>query len=234
MVRGLFQYHFMSNIFIVIPAYNEAKHVSSVIDNIKNVNSDFNIVVVDDCSDDNTYDVAVQSDVQVLKHVINRGQGAALKTGTEYAIIKGADIIVHFDADGQFLAADIPNVIAPIIAHEADIVFGSRFMGKPSNMPILKKYFLMPIINIIQRKLFNIHLTDPQSGFRAFNVDIFPKIYWRSDHMAHCSEILHLSFSNKLRVQEVAVTVIYNEFGQTLFNGLNIIKDSFLNIFLKH
>ena len=224
----------MQNIFIVIPAYNEEKNITKVIDNIKNTNNDFNIIVVDDCSSDNTYQIIAQAGIKVLRHIINRGQGAALKTGTEYAIMNKADIVVHFDADGQFLAGEIKDVIKPIIDQQADIVFGSRFLGKPSNMPSLKKYIFMPLAKFSQHFLFGIKMTDPQSGFRAFSVRIFNKINWHNDQMAHCSEILHLSFKNKLRIREVPVTVIYNEFGQKFSGSLKIIKDSFLNIFIKN
>ncbi|PIR95131.1 glycosyltransferase family 2 protein [Candidatus Falkowbacteria bacterium CG10_big_fil_rev_8_21_14_0_10_37_6] len=222
------------NIFVVIPAYNEEKNIKNVIESIKNVNDAFKIVVIDDCSSDSTYKIAAAANVSVLRHIINRGQGAALKTGTEYAIMKEADIIVHFDADGQFLASEISDLIKPIVAGEADIVFGSRFLGKSSNMPKLKKNIVMPLVRILQHLFFNIKTTDPQSGFRAFRSDAFTKLNWRNDQMAHCSEILYLSFKNKLKITEVPTTVIYNEFGQKISGSIKIAKDSFLNIFIKH
>jgi len=224
----------MKSIFIVIPAYNEEKNIAAVIQDIKKADNTYHIVVVDDFSKDKTYDIVKNAGIDVLRHIVNRGQGAALKTGSEYAIMKGAEIIVHFDADNQFLASEIASVIEPIISDQADIVFGSRFMGKPSNMPVLKKNIVMPLAQIFQHFIFGIKMTDPQSGFRAFNAAIFNKINWHSDRMAHCSEILHFSFKNKLRVKEVACTVVYHDFGQKFSGGLKIIKDSFLNIFIKH
>ena len=131
----------MAKIFIIIPAYNESASIASVIKDIKAANKEWQIVVVDDGSGDETAEFAESAGAVVLRHLINRGQGAALKTGTDYAIMNGAAVIVHFDADGQFLANEISDVIAPIISGQADIVFGSRFLsapdGKKSNIPWL-------------------------------------------------------------------------------------------------
>ena len=88
-------------IFVVIPAFNEEKRIAQVLTELSNFS--YQVVVVDDSSSDKTSQVASQFQVAVLQHKINRGQGAALRTGTDYAISKAADIIVHFDADGQFL-----------------------------------------------------------------------------------------------------------------------------------
>ena len=87
------------NVWIVIPAYNEEKNISGVISQLKEVTA--NIVVVDDCSSDNTAEIVKNLGVNLVSHLINRGQGAALQTGTEFALRQGAEIIVHFDGDGQ-------------------------------------------------------------------------------------------------------------------------------------
>ena len=96
----------------IIPAWNEEKHISQVISKVKD-KVDL-VIVVDDCSQDQSYQLAQAAGAIVLRHPINRGQGAALQTGSDYALRLGADIIVHFDADDQFSAAEIPNVIQPI------------------------------------------------------------------------------------------------------------------------
>ena len=93
------------NVFVVIPSWNEAKNIGAVLQSLKKY--DYQIVVVDDGSSDQTAQVASDFGVKVLQHEINRGQGAALYTGTLYALKQGADIIVHFDSDGQCLAEEI-------------------------------------------------------------------------------------------------------------------------------
>src|SRR5574344_520093 len=108
-------------VFCVIPAWNEEQNIGEVLEKLGAFVDE--IVVVDDCSRDQTGLVAKKYGATVLRHPINRGQGAALQTGNSYALKNGADIIVHFDADNQFSAEEIPAVIAPLIAEEADIVF---------------------------------------------------------------------------------------------------------------
>ncbi|MFH1326004.1 MAG: glycosyltransferase family 2 protein [Candidatus Falkowbacteria bacterium] len=234
----------MPKVFIVIPAYNESTTIARVISDIRAVNSEYDIVVVDDKSQDNTNEIVKQNNTKVLQHIINRGQGAALRTGTEYALQQGADVVVHFDADGQFLANEIKEVIQPILNNEVDVVFGSRFLpshlpstlggrGKKSDMPALKKYLIMPLARFINRYFFGIKLTDPQSGFRAMSQVAAQKINWQQDRMAHCSEIMRQVFSQKLKYKEVPTTVIYQDFGQKFSGGLKILKDMFLGNFIK-
>jgi glycosyltransferase involved in cell wall biosynthesis len=214
------------NIFCIIPAYNEEKNIFSVLNNVKKHVDQ--VVVVDDGSVDKTYELAEKIGAIVLRHIVNRGQGAALRTGTEYALKNGADIIVHFDADGQFLAEEIKAVIHPIESGEAKIVFGSRFLEKKSHIPFLKKYFIMPLAMFFISVMGVRKITDPQSGFRALSRKAAEAIKIEHDGMAHCSEILVKTFKNKLKFKEVSVTVIYNEFGQRFGGGVRIIKDIFI------
>ena len=213
-------------VFCVIPAWNEGKNLASVLEQVKPLVS--RIVVVDDGSSDDTYSVAQFAGVDVLKHIINRGQGAALRTGTEYALISGAGVIVHFDADGQFLAEEISRIVSPIITAEADIVFGSRFLGIDSDIPRLKKMAIMPLARLVNRIFLKIKTTDPQSGFRAFSRMSAEIIKWQQDDMAHCSEIISEACKSGLTVKEVPMTVIYRHFGSGLKRGFKILKDLFI------
>lgn len=223
-------YNFMikrAKIFCVIPAYNEEENIAEIVRRVKPLVD--KLVVVDDGSSDKTGELAEFSGAITLRHILNRGQGAALRTGTEYAIKQEADIIVHFDADGQFLSADIKKLIAPIVAGQAQVVFGSRFLDAgPQDMPGFKRYVIMPLARAVNKLFFNINLTDPQSGFRAMSRQAAEKINWRQDKMAHCSEIMFQVIKNKFTVKEVPITVIYRQFGQNLYDGLKIIKDLFI------
>ena len=217
--------YFMT-ICVVIPAYNEETNITQVVRGVSAVADQ--VVVVDDCSVDQTARLARQAGAVVLKHIINRGQGAALRTGTDWAVEQGFAIIVHFDADGQFQTADLPVVVGPLLAGRADIVFGSRFLGAAPTMPFLKKYFLLPVARWVNRWLFGVLLTDPQSGFRAFTSAVARRLKWRQDRMAHASEILALSQRQGWRFSEAPITVVYNHFGQGLGGGLKIMKDLFI------
>jgi len=213
-------------IFCIIPAYNEAKTITGVINKVKPLVS--KVVVVDDGSIDKTRELAKAQGVKVLSHLINRGQGATLETGNQYALREGADIIIHFDADGQFLAEEINDIIAPIREGTADIVFGSRFLGKKSNMPAFKKYVIIPLAHLVNKIFTGSNLTDPQNGFRALSKKAAEKIKIEQDGMAHNTEIISKAFGSGLKIKEIPVTVIYHDFGQRFSGGLKIIKDLIL------
>jgi len=213
-------------IIVVIPAYNESKWIFEVVKNVRVAG--YEVVVVDDCSKDNTAELAEKAGAIVLSHIINRGQGAALRTGTHWAIENGAEVVVHFDADGQFRVEDIARLVKPLMAGEADVVFGSRFLDNTTKLPWIKKNLIMPVGRVINRILFNVKLTDPQSGFRAFTSEVGNKLNWRQDRMAHASEILALVIHGGWRVKEVPITVIYHEFGQSFSGGFKILKEVFL------
>lgn len=218
-------------IFCVIPAYNEAENIVNVIGQVKSLVDE--VVVVDDGSGDQTAALAQGAGVIALKHIINCGQGAALRTGTEYSLTNGAEIIVHFDADGQFLSQDIGKIVAPILNGSAQVVFGSRFLnGGGLKMPLLKKCLIMPLARLVNKIFFKINLTDPQSGFRAMSSDAAKKIRWQQDRMAHCSEIMLEVKRNNLLTAEAPITVIYRHFGQNFSGGLKIIRDLFLAKFI--
>jgi glycosyltransferase involved in cell wall biosynthesis len=207
----------------VIPAYNEEKDIAEVVNRVRPFVDE--IVIVDDCSKDNTVNIARQTGATVLLHPINRGQGAALQTGNDYALKNQADIIVHFDADNQFQAEEIPDLVGPIERGDAEAVLGSRFMSKKSDLPMFKKNVIMPLARLFNRLFFNITLSDPQSGFRALSRKAVEQIKIKNDGMAHCSEILHQLFSKKIKTIEVPITVIYHEYGQKFSGGLKIITD---------
>jgi len=215
----------------VIPAYNEAEHITEVISRVRPFVDE--IVVVDDCSSDATAQLAQTAGATVLKHPINRGQGAALQTGNDYALLKNADIIIHFDADNQFCAEEISDLILPITSGRAQVALGSRFLTKKSKLPASKKNIIMPLARLVNRLFFNIKLSDPQSGFRVLSKEAAQKIKIKNDGMAHCSEILHQLFKNKFKIEEVPITVVYHEFGQKFSGGFKIIKDLLIRKIIK-
>jgi len=219
------------NIFVIMPALNEEKRIVETLSGFSGL--PYKVVVVDDGSTDQTSKVARSFPVVVLRHELNRNQGAALQTGDEYALAHGADIIVHFDADGQFLISEIADVIKPIIDMKADVVFGSRFLGRESQMPWVKKNIYFPIARLVNFIFGGIKMTDPQSGFRALSRLAAEQIIIEQDGRAHCSEILFKVFAKKMRVKEVPVTVIYRRFGLGLGEGIKIFSDLIFKKLLK-
>lgn len=213
-------------VFVVIPAYNEVRWISKVVEEVKAAG--YEPVVIDDCSKDATAALAEKAGAVVLRHIINRGQGAALRTGTNWSLESGAEIVVHFDADGQFRVQDIVRLVKPFESGEAEVVFGSRFLDKTTKLPWAKKNLIMPLARLVNSVLYGVKLTDPQSGFRAFSSEVGQKLKWRQDRMAHASEILATLVRSDYKIKEVPITVIYREFGQGFSGGLKILRDIFI------
>ena len=153
-----------NNIWIVVAAYNEGSRLAST---LKSVVDRASIVVVDDGSRDNTFEVACGFPVWVLQHPINCGQGAALQTGIDFALSRGAEAIVTFDADGQHDPADLPKMLEPVLSGQADVALGSRFLGGTQNMPWSRLVLLKQAI-LFTRLTNGLILTDTHNGFRVF------------------------------------------------------------------
>ena len=219
-------------VFVIIPAYNEADRIRLVIEAL--LRYDYSLVVVDDGSKDKTVEICRGYPIVVLQHKINRGQGAALQTGTRYALLEGAQIVVHFDADGQFLAQEIESIIEPILSDQAEIVLGSRFLGQSNNLPYFKEKIILPFARRINFFLTGLKLTDAHCGFRAMNRLAAQKIKIIQDRMSHNTEIVAQIKKYNLKFKEMPVTIIYNEFGQGISGGFKILSDWFLDKLVKN
>lgn len=211
-------------VVIVIPAYNEEAKIGDVISDLAR-NGYENIIVVDDGSQDNTYKIAKSRKAEVYKHIINRGLGGALGTGIKAALMKNADIIVTFDADGQHAASDIKKLITPIIEGKADVVIGSRLI-KSDGMPFVRKIGNWGM-NLITYIMFGIWTTDSQSGLRAFSRKAAEKISIKGNRMEVSSEMISEIGRRRLRFKEVPIKAIYTDYslkkGQSNLNAFKIL-----------
>ncbi|MBD3311273.1 MAG: glycosyltransferase [Candidatus Magasanikbacteria bacterium] len=215
----------------VVPAYNEEKRIGSVIrDLFEHVDK---VLVVDDASTDNTFQEARKAGAIVLKHVLNRGQGAALQTGHEYANIIGADYVIHFDGDGQFSTKDISGAMQHMQEAEVDVLLGSRFLQKKSNIPWFKAKILLPLGRIINNLFSGLKLSDAHNGFRILNRKAFNKIKINQDRMAHATEIPAQIKKYNLKYVEFPIEVKYYEYGQNMAGGFKILRDLLLGKFLR-
>ena len=205
-------------VWIVIPAHNEAKNISKVIDKTRRYAK--NIVVVDDGSKDNTFSAAKRKKgIIALKHIVNLGKGAALKTGCDYAIMNGAEKIIALDADGQHDPKEIPRFIRNLGKY--DIIFGYRKLNK--KMPFVMKLGNHSI-NKITKLLYGIDLKDTQCGYRAFTGKAYKKIRWESSDYAMESEMIVRASKTRLKYKEIPVETIYadNYKGTTVIDGTKI------------
>ncbi len=219
-------------IVAIIPAYNEEKTIYQVVSEVKKYVDE--VIVIDDGSIDATADLARKAGAFVFSHLINCGQGAALETGRRCALQRKADIVVTFDADGQFLASEIGEVTKPILENKAEVVLGSRFVK--SKVPLFKKFMLYGAI-YFTRLTSGLKLSDTHNGFRAFSREALEKIQICHGRMAHASEILDKIARNKIRYSEVPVTLLYSprhlKKGQKFFDYLKILFDLFIGRAIK-
>jgi len=211
-------------ILVIIPAYNEAEKIGEVIKEIKA--SVFDVLVVDDGSSDSTAEVSRVGGAQVLSHRLNRGQGAALKTGIDFAKIKNYELVVFFDADGQMKANEIAKVILPVTSGRSEVALGSRFLGQVKNISIAK-LITLKLGLIFTRITTGLKLTDTHNGFQAWKLSALNKINLTQDRQAYASELIQEIAEQKLNYQEVPVTITYTNYskskGQSIFNAFNII-----------
>lgn len=214
-------------VYVVIPAFNEEQTISKVIQDLKN-HQFHNIIVVDDHSKDNTFlkSQAHPHPVQVLHHIANRGQGAALKTGIDFALQQGAQKIITFDSDGQHQAKDLAAMLTPLEEGTHDIVIGSRFIGEQkSNIPWFRKLILKGGL-VFLFVMYGLRLSDAQNGLRIMNRHAATAIEMKEDRMEHATEILHEIKKKSLRFKEVPVDIRYTDYskmkGQSSLNSIKI------------
>ena len=194
-------------ITIGIPAYNEEKNIAKIITKLKKITD--SIIVCDDGSSDMTSEIAKNLGVIVISHKKNMGYGAAIRTIFEKSAEIGSDILVTFDADGQHRIEDVSRVLHPLENNESDIVIGSRFLGKQSNVPNYRKLGIKVITQVTNSSL-KTKLTDSQSGFRAYSKQVLSKISLSEIGMGISTEILIKASSKGLRITEVPITILYS------------------------
>lgn len=216
-----------SRIGIVIPAYNEARTIWTVVSACKKHGI---VIVVDDGSKDETSMLAKECGAIVLTQPVNMGVGFATTTGNNYAIRElKCDIVINIDADGQHSPEIIPELLKKINEGN-DFVFGSR-MKDNEDMPLIKligNNFITSFNNFI----FGINISDSQTGLRAFTSSAYEKLSLKSDGYSICSEFACEVGRNKLKYREVAIKAVYDDWtkvkGTNLFHGLKIIYESIL------
>lgn len=190
-----------------MPAYNEGHVISEVIMGCKKYVD--RVIVVDDCSSDNTAELAESLGADVVKHEVNKGYGAALKSCFRLAREFNADEMVIIDSDGQHNPDEIPKLLEPL-KQGVDLVIGSRFVnGNGKNVPIYRKIG-MKILDIATELAGGINVTDSQSGFRAYGKKAIEKIRFNEEDMSAGSEILLQAKDYGLKFTEVEIHCRYD------------------------
>jgi len=222
-------------IVVTVPAYNEEKTIGSVINDVKSAMDEakyeYQILVVDDGSKDSTAETAKKAGAIVYSHPKNYGLAEAFKTEVQKCLEMGADVIVHTDADGQYLAKEIPLLIKEVESG-ADLVLGSRFKGKIESMPLIKKLGNRAFSAVVSQ-VTSLKITDAQTGFRAFTKEVAKKIPIISTHTYTQEQIIR-AVKQKFKIVEVPVyfakrkegksRLMRNPFDYAVKAGINLLR----------
>ncbi|MBI3008442.1 MAG: glycosyltransferase family 2 protein [Candidatus Omnitrophica bacterium] len=211
-----------SKFLIIIPAYNEAENIPSLIEEIRGYFPTENILIVDDGSSDRTRDAARVSNVKVITLPFNLGYGDALQTGYKYALRNGYDFVVQMDGDGQHDPAYISSLLDTVRKGDADIVLGSRFLGESGGykMGILRRTGILlfsAITSIATRQ----KITDPTSGFQVINKKVFS--FYASDIYPSDfpdADVIILSKFYGFRIKEISVKMRESKAKKSMHSGL--------------
>lgn len=197
----------------IIPAFNEEISIGSIVIKTKKY-ADY-VIVIDDGSTDNTARIAKSAGGEVIRHPKNMGKREALKTGFHTVRQKGTNIIVIIDADGYYNPDEIPQIVAPIASGDADMVIGSRCLkGNNINIPFYRR-IEQKVLDLATNMNREIHITDVQSGFRAFDIDIVETFRFEQNGFSIESEMLAEAMSAGLKIKEVCIGVRYDVDGST-------------------
>jgi glycosyltransferase involved in cell wall biosynthesis len=205
---------------VVVPVYNEARTIMTVIENVLKAPVDVprEIIVVDDASTDGTSNLLQglpPGEVRLLRHDVNRGKGAAIRTGVAQAT---GDIVLIQDADLEYDPRDYPLLLEPILENQADVVFGNRFHGGPHRVLYFWHYAANRFLTLLTNVLTGLNVTDMEVGFKVFRRDVLRRITLESDRFGFEPEVTVKVARLRCRVYEVPVRY----YGRTYEEGKKI------------
>jgi glycosyl transferase family 2 len=198
---------FRGRVAVVVPAYNEADNIGYVLDRMPTevCGVETAVLVVDDGSRDGTGDVASERGAVVARHVINRGGGAALRTGYRLMVDSGAEVVVTLDADGQHLPSEMERLVKPVLDGEVDVAHGSRVLGEADRNHLARELGIV-FFNRLVSAITRTHVTDCSNGYRAVRATALPLFVLRQEQF-HTSEFMIEAIKRGVPAREVPVTV---------------------------
>ncbi len=199
----------------IVPAYNEAHSIAGVVAELRATQPDFEIVVIDDGSTDETAAVARRAGAEVVQLPFNLGIGGAVQTGIEWARRRGCDLAVQVDGDGQHDPRQIDRLLQPILAGNADVVVGTRFAGEGMYRPSVARRIGIGVFAGLVSLIVRQRVTDTTSGFRAMNeraIELFAEEYPYDYPEVEATVLI---FRHRLRLVEVPVTMRQRESGRS-------------------
>ena len=191
---------------VIISVYNEKETIHQILERVKRVNVEKDIIIVDDYSTDGTREILEKindSNVKVIYHSENQGKGAAIRTAQKHHI--SGDVVIIQDADLEYQPEDYPRLIKPIENGSADVVYGSRFLGS-HRVFMFWHYVGNKLLTWLTNLLYNTMLTDMETGYKVFRAEVFKKLNIKSNRFNFEPEITAKVFKKKLRVVEMPIT----------------------------
>ena len=207
-------------VLIIIPAYNEALNIEKTVKDITD-NTDYDYIVINDCSKDNTAEVCRKNSFNLISLPVNYGLTSAIQLGMKYAYEHNYDIVVQFDGDGQHNAKYIKELVKEIESEKVDIVIGSRFVTKrkPISIRMLGSNIIQLAIKLVTGKT----IKDPTSGMRAYNRKAMEQFVVNSSLTPEPDTLVYM-MKKKMKVKEIQVEMNEREFGESYLNAFKSIE----------
>lgn len=222
------------SILVLVPVYNEAAHILAVAESLRAAGYK-DMLFINDGSTDETKRILEEHHIPALHHLINRGQGAAVQTGFDYAKKGTWSAVVTMDGDEQCDVKDIATLVSPVLMGEADMVVGNRFRNQ-NHVPLRRRFYNM-IGSLITWLLSGTFLLDTQSGMRAYSMHALHSVEIEASGYEFCSDLIRQAGYARLRIAEVPIRVYYTAAslrkGQSFATGLHTVTKLFLRSIMR-
>ncbi|MBQ2917035.1 MAG: glycosyltransferase family 2 protein [Clostridia bacterium] len=203
-------------VLIIIPAYNEALNIEKTMTDLEKNASEFDYVIINDCSKDNTKEICEKNNFNVISLPVNYGLTSGIQIGMKYALANDYDIAIQFDGDGQHQAKYLKDLVKEIEENNCDVAVGSRFATKkkPFSIRMLGSSIIQLAIKLVTWK----KITDPTSGMRAFNKKAIKEFVTNTSLTPEPDTLVYM-IKKEMRVKEVQVEMSDREFGESYLNA---------------